>query len=424
MGVGVGAAGVPRVSRPAQWLLSALLLSELGAIELVLPRTRTFQRAPGHRSDGFAWLGQVSEKSYNEGQHLQGTSTRGSRSMKTVYSERHRLQEGKVELIDGKLLPCFERPERAELILARVRAVGLGEVIPPEAHGLEPLRRVHADHFLGFLETAWDQWIVEHGAYDALPLCWPTRHLRQIEPASIDGKLSYFSFDAGTPITAGTWQAARCAADVALTGAALIASGRERAAFALCRPPGHHAASDCYGGYCFLNNAAIAAQALLDRGALRVAILDIDYHHGNGTQAIFYERADVLFLSVHGDPRQEFPFFLGHADETGSGAGAGCNRNYPLPWGTGFGLWSQALEDACGRLETYRPEALVVSLGVDAFKGDPISRFELASDDFSTIGARIAALELPTLFVMEGGYAVAEIGRNAVNVLTGFEQAA
>jgi acetoin utilization deacetylase AcuC-like enzyme len=342
--------------------------------------------------------------------------------MKTIYSERHRLQDGKAELIDGKLLPCFEKPERAELILARVRAVGLGDVVAPEEHGLEPLRRVHGDDLLRFLEHAWDQWVAAHGAYDALPLCWPTRGLRQIEPDSIDGKLSYFSFDAGTPITAGTWRAARSAADVALTGAELIAGGGERAAFALCRPPGHHAARDCYGGYCFLNNAALAAQVLRDRGAARVAILDVDYHHGNGTQAIFYERADVLFLSLHADPRQEFPFFSGHADETGAGLGAGCNRNYPLPWGTGFEVWSAALDDACRQIEAFRPDALVISLGVDTFEDDPISRFRLRGEDFPRIGERIAWLRLPSLFVMEGGYAIQPIGVNAVAVLTGFEE--
>ena len=343
--------------------------------------------------------------------------------MKTIYSERHRLQDGKAELIDGKLLPCFEKPARAELILAHVRAVGLGDVIAPEEHGLAPFQGVHGDNFLRFLEHAWDQWVAAHGSYDALPLCWPTRGLRQIEPDSIDGKLSYFSFDAGTPITAGSWQAARSAADVALTGADLIAAGEGRAVFALCRPPGHHAARDCYGGYCFLNNAAVAAQALRDQGAARVAILDVDYHHGNGTQAVFYERADVLFLSLHGDPRQEFPFFSGHADETGAGTGAGCNRNYPLPWGTGFARWSEALDDACTHVGGYRPDALIVSLGVDTFKDDPISQFELESADFLTVGARLARLGLPTLFVMEGGYAVAEIGLNGVNVLSGFDQA-
>lgn len=344
--------------------------------------------------------------------------------MKTIYSERHRLQDGKAELIDGKLLPCFEKPARAELIIARVREVGLGEVLAPSEHGLDPLRRVHTEPFLRFLESAWSAWVAEHGAYDALPLCWPTRGLRQVEPEAIDGKLSYFSFDAGTPITAGTWQAARSAADVALTGADLIAAGAERTAFALCRPPGHHAASDCYGGYCFLNNAAIAAQALRDQGAARVAILDVDYHHGNGTQAIFYERADVLFLSLHGDPRQEFPFFLGHADETGAGPGAGCNRNYPLPWGTGFAEWSTALDDACRRVEGFGADALVISLGVDTFEGDPISRFRLKAEDFPQVGARLARLGLPSLFVMEGGYAIEPIGRNAVAVLSGFTAAA
>lgn len=340
--------------------------------------------------------------------------------MKTVYSDDHRLQDGQAELIDGKLLPCFEKPERADLVHARVREVGLGPTLPPQRFGRAPLERVHTPAFLDFLEGAWAAWVEEHGEWDALPLVWPTRGMRQREPQAIDGRLSYFSFDAGTPITAGTWRAASTSAEVALTAERLVASS-ERAAFALCRPPGHHAASDTYGGYCFLNNAAIAAQAALDGGASRVAILDIDYHHGNGTQSIFYERAEVLFASIHGDPRQEFPYFLGYADETGSGPGEGFNRNYPLPWGSGFDAWSAALEDACGHIARYAPDLLLVSLGVDTFKDDPISKFRLESTDYPRIGARIARLALPTLFVMEGGYAVADIGVNAVNVLTGFE---
>ena len=211
-------------------------------------------------------------------------------------------------------------------------------------------------------------------------------------------------------------------ANVALTGQALVAGGK-RAAFALCRPPGHHAAADVYGGFCFLNNAAIAAQAWRDDGAGKVAILDVDYHHGNGTQSIFYKRADVFFASLHGRPAQEFPFFLGYEDETGTGAGEGCNRNYPLPWGSGWAPWRDALEDSCRRIEAYTPDALVISLGVDTFKDDPISRFTLESANYLELGARIAALGRPTLFVMEGGYAVEEIGVNAVNVLTGFEAA-
>ena len=340
--------------------------------------------------------------------------------MLTVYTEDHRLQDGKAELIDGQLLPCFEKPERAEIIISRVREVDLGEVVGPKDFGRAPLERVHADNFLRFMETAWDAWVAAHGEFDALPLIWPTRGLRQIEPEAIDGKLSYFSLDAGTPITAGTWRAVTAAANVALMGRELIAGG-ERAVFSLCRPPGHHASRDVYGGYCFLNNAAIAAQAFLDQGAGRVAILDIDYHHGNGTQAIFYDRDDVLFASLHGHPAQEFPYFLGYETETGAGAGEGFNANYPLRWGTGFDLWSEALDDACRRITAFGPDAVIVSLGVDTFENDPISQFRLRSEDYLAVGARIAELGRPTLFVMEGGYAVAEIGINAVNVLLGFE---
>jgi acetoin utilization deacetylase AcuC-like enzyme len=343
--------------------------------------------------------------------------------VKTVYSEKHRLHHARFELINGRMQPAVEMPSRAETVLERVKAVDLGPVVGPTGHGREPVIRVHDSGYVNFLEKAWDLWTAEGRDYEALPLVWPVRGLRQIEPDHIDGKLSYYSFDAGTPITAGTWEAATAAADVALTGADLVRAGA-RAAFALCRPPGHHAASDFYGGYCFLNNAAIAAQSFIDAGAGRVAILDVDYHHGNGTQAIFYDRPDVFFASIHGHPKQEFPFFLGYEDETGAGAGEGCNANYPLVWGSGFDAWSTALEDACRRIDGYGPDALVVSLGVDTFEKDPISQFKLKSDDYLRIGAAIAKLGKPTLFVMEGGYAVAEIGVNAVNVLTGFEGAA
>ena len=177
------------------------------------------------------------------------------------------------------------------------------------------------------------------------------------------------------------------------------------------------------GGYCYLNNAAIAAQAFLDQGHKKVAILDVDYHHGNGTQSIFYERSDVLFTSIHGHPEAEFPFFLGYEDEFGEGAGEGFNFNYPLPAGSGWDTWSAALDQACNEIDRYGAEIIVVSLGVDTFKDDPISQFKLDSPDYLAMGKRIAALGKPTLFVMEGGYAVEEIGINAVNVLEGFESA-
>lgn len=346
--------------------------------------------------------------------------------MLTVYSEEHKLHDGGAELSAGQLVPCFEAPSRVETIVARVRSVGLGPVVAPGDHGRGPIERVHSPRFVEFLATAWEQWRARGRTDGALPFTWPHRHLRAIEPELISGKLGYYCFDAATPIVAGTWRAAYGSAQVALSGAALLASGasrQERAAFALCRPPGHHAASDLYGGYCFLNNAAIAAQALRDAGAGRVAVLDVDYHHGNGTQAIFYDRSDVLFLSLHGDPRTEYPFFLGYEDERGIGEGEGYNVNYPLPRGSGFEPWSEALEDACHRIERHAPDVLVVSLGVDTYKDDPISSFRLESADFTTYGRRLARLGLPTLFVMEGGYAVEAIGLNAVNVLQGYEEA-
>ena len=177
------------------------------------------------------------------------------------------------------------------------------------------------------------------------------------------------------------------------------------------------------GGYCYLNNAAIATQAFLDGGCKRVAVLDVDYHHGNGTQSIFYARNDVLVASIHGDPSFEFPFFLGYHDEVGEGAGQGFNLNLPLAAGSGWDRWSAALEQACARIADYAPEVIVVSLDVDTFKEDPISQFKLDSPDYLRMGERIARLGKPTLFVMEGGYAVEEIGINAVNVLEGFEGA-
>lgn len=345
--------------------------------------------------------------------------------MLTIYSDHHRLHHARAELIDGQMQPPFEMPRRAEMVLAQLKQAQLGEVIAPDEFGLEPLLRVHDAGYIEFLQTAWDQWVAEHGEEsDALPLNWPIRFFRSDRvPEAIDGKLGYYSFDAGTPITKGTWTAIMAAANVALTGQQRISKG-DRTAFALCRPPGHHASQAMMGGYCYLNNAAIAAQAFRDAGAERVAVFDVDYHHGNGTQAIFYDRADVLFLSIHGHPTQEYPYFLGYDDETGVGAGAGFNYNYPLQWGMTWTDYSEALNAAISRLKDYKPEVLVISLGVDTFEGDPISRFRLTLEDFPHIGRAIAQVQVPTLFVMEGGYAVEEIGINVGSVLRGFQEEA
>jgi acetoin utilization deacetylase AcuC-like enzyme len=343
--------------------------------------------------------------------------------MRTVYSEDHALQHGAGELNQGRMMPVVEKPQRAHTILARVKEVGLGEIIAPTDHGLEPIARVHTAAYLAFLQSAWDEWSAVHGPIDAMPLNWLVRGLRQKEPRFIDGRLSYYAGDAGSPITAGTWRAAKSSADVALTGAELIRNG-EGAAFSLCRPPGHHASADVYNGYCFLNNAAIAAQAHRDSGAGRVTVLDIDYHHGNGTQAIFYERGDIQVVSIHADPMDEYPYFLGHADECGDGPGQGANVNLPLPAGTDFSRYGETLEQACDAVTAFGPDVLVVSLGADTFKEDPISKFKLESADFNHIGDRLAKLNRPTQFVMEGGYAVDALGVNVANVLTAFEAAA
>lgn len=341
--------------------------------------------------------------------------------MKTVFSPKHAGHSGQLEVISGALVPGFEKPSRAEIIRARIDAVKLGPVSEPVEHDLSFARRVHRGDYVDFLPEVWPMWEASGRSGCAFPFAWPTRGLRNdVRPESIDALLGFYSFDAGASFVAGTWEAIKSSYDTALTAAALVKEG-ERSVFALCRPPGHHAGTAFMGGYCYINNAAVAAQWFIDQGASRVAILDVDYHHGNGTQEIFYARDDVAVFNLHGDPMTEFPYFLGHADERGEGAGEGFNFNYPMPFGTGWDAWNASLEDACRKLADYGPDIVVVSLGVDTFEKDPISQFKLASVDYPKIGARIKALGLPTLFVMEGGYAVEEIGVNAVGVLTGFE---
>lgn len=343
--------------------------------------------------------------------------------MITVYSDAHLGRQAKTELHGGLLVPPHECPERVQFVLDRVRDTGLGAVVPPDAFGMDPIRRVHDAGYLEFLAHAWDEWAATGYPGEAIPTCWPARRMVQRVPSHIDGKLGYYAASSETSISPGSWGAALGAVDVALSAARRLPQG-ERAAFGLCRPPGHHAAADLYCGYCFLNNAAIAAQWFRDQGASRVAVLDVDFHHGNGTQDIFYDRADVLFVSLHGDPREAFPHFLGYADETGAGAGAGFNVNLPLPRGAGFDVWGDALSLGLKRIMDFAPEYVVVSLGVDTFERDPISFFKLTSADFSRYGEMIGRLGIPTLYLLEGGYAVAEIGVNAVNVLSGHESSA
>jgi acetoin utilization deacetylase AcuC-like enzyme len=340
--------------------------------------------------------------------------------MRTFFSEDHRLHFPQAELSGGEFVTPYERPSRVEYVLNRLRERGFASPVDPGPVDMAPIRRLLDADFLSFLETAWDEWLAEGYTGEIIGITVPTRHMRMDRrPRSIDGRVGYHCHALETAITRGTWAAALSSMASAQAAQRHVAGGA-RAAFALCRPPGHHATVDQYGGYCFLNNAAVAADMFVAGGAKRVAVLDIDFHHGNGTQQIFYHRGDVLFASIHGDPADSYPFFVGFADETGAGKGEGANANYPLPPGTEYAAWAFALDDAIARIRAHGAEALVVSLGVDAYKNDPISFFKLDSPDFADCGRRIARLGLPTVFCMEGGYAIDQIGVNTVNVLEGF----
>jgi acetoin utilization deacetylase AcuC-like enzyme len=344
-------------------------------------------------------------------------------AMLIFHNPHHRLHAGRQEMFRGRLVPCHETPERLDHVLAELGRRPLASLRAPGEADMGLIQHIHTQPYLDFLQTAWGDWIAldpANAALDILPSVWPAQGLRRdVAPRNFSARVGRYAFDAGTPLGAGTWQAALAGAACA-TAAARAVAGGEPVAVALTRPPGHHASADGYGGYCFINNAALAAQALRDAGAARVAVVDVDYHHGNGTQSIFDERDDVFTASIHGDPSTEYPFYLGYADEAGSGPGLGFNLNLPLAPGTGFAAWREALVHALAEVKRVRAEALVVPLGVDTFEGDPISTFKLRSADFFEIGRTLSAAGLPTVFVMEGGYAVAEVGVNVVNVLEGF----
>ncbi len=343
--------------------------------------------------------------------------------MRVFFSEDHRLHFPQAELSGGQFVTPFERPSRVEYILRRLKERGMTGITYPGPADMGPIRAICAPDFLAFLETAWGEWKAAGNAGEIIPYNVPVRRMHTDRPPRfIDGKAGYYCLGQETAITAGTWRAALSSAASAQAATRHVAGGAG-VAFALCRPPGHHATADMYGGYCFLNNAAIAAQMLRDAGAARVAVLDIDFHHGNGTQDIFYSRGDVFYASLHGAPEDAFPYFLGFADETGAGPGEGANANYPMPPGTGYPAWAEALDHALARLRGWGAEALVISLGVDAYKDDPISFFRLDTPDFADAGRRIAGLGLPTVFCMEGGYAIEAVGVNTVAVLEGFADA-
>ena len=339
--------------------------------------------------------------------------------MDAWFSDHHLAHHDQAELIAGKLVTGFELPVRATRVRQAFIDAGLGAMHAPKDAGMGPILAVHDEGYVTFLREAWADWQALGHSHPALPMIWHAgQGLPRHVPRHIEGRMGYYALDAGCAIVAGTWEAAYWSAQCALSAAAALNAGAD-SALAICRPPGHHATRSAMGGYCYLNNAAIAAQALLGPRFSRVGVVDIDYHHGNGTQEIFWRRDDVFFTSLHADPHDDYPYFSGHADERGEGPGLGHNLNLPLPAGTQAPAYLAVLDLAIDAVLQRRCQAVVVSLGVDTFEKDPISKFRLTEADYITIGQRLQRLGVPVLFVFEGGYATDEVGTNAVNVLTG-----
>lgn len=338
--------------------------------------------------------------------------------MKYVFDERQKRHDPKHFFANGAPLPNPEQPERVTLLLKGAKAAG-GEPVQTVDHGLAPIAAIHSAEYITFLQNIHERWQRIEGASDeVIPNIHPaTRNANY--PKSAVGQAGYHQADTACPISSGTWEAAYWSAQTALTGAELILEG-EKAAYALCRPPGHHAFSDMAGGFCFFNNSAIAAEQLLKSGR-KPAILDVDVHHGNGTQGIFYERKDVLTLSIHADPDRFYPFFWGSAQERGEGEGQGYNLNLPLPRGTGDDAYLVALEKAFERINSFGADVLVVALGLDPYEKDPLKGFSITTPGFTRIAKAINTLGIPILLVQEGGYLCEELSDNLTSFLLGFE---
>ena len=341
--------------------------------------------------------------------------------MKAVFDVGHIDHDPQFFLQRGKVRRTTEVPERADQLLAGLKS-GRHDTQLPERFGLGPVSAVHTPEYLSFMAEAYDAWTaLGDSGPEIIPNIHPSRY-RPTYPTSIVGRAGWHMADTACPFGPGTWKAAQLAADVALTATELVLSG-ERAAYALCRPPGHHAYADMAGGFCFLNNAAISAQRLR-RQYDRVVILDVDVHHGNGTQGIFYRRADVMTVSIHADPAQLYPFFWGHAAERGEAAGEGYNLNLPLAHGSGDDVFMAALEKAATRIRMFSAGALVLALGLDASEQDPYKALAVTTKGFERIGAAVARIGLPTVIIQEGGYLSPILGDNLAAALKGFESAA
>lgn len=341
--------------------------------------------------------------------------------VKALFDDRQRQHDPQYFMANGAILPNPEQPARIEALMDGASAAGC-VFQPPADAGIGPIAALHSAEYLIFLQTIHARWRRIPGAgAEVIPNVHPAARSNGY-PRSAVGQAGFHQADTACPIAAGTWPAAYWSAQSAISGADLIASG-EPAAYVLSRPPGHHAFADLAGGFCFLNNTAIAAERLRQSG-LRPAIVDVDVHHGNGTQGIFYDRDDVLTVSIHADPARFYPFFWGHAQERGKGRGLGCNLNLPLARGTGDDDYLQTLDIALQRVAGFGAGAIVVALGLDASADDPFQGLAITGDGFARIGAALAAPGLPVLFVQEGGYLSDTLGRNLTRTLTGFRQAA
>jgi acetoin utilization deacetylase AcuC-like enzyme len=346
-------------------------------------------------------------------------------AMRVVYTSRHRQHDADTEVQFGVPGPLYEVPARIENIRAALDADGGFELVDPVEHGVEPIHAVHDPAMVRFLETAWTEWLRENGAPAMIPDTILHPALREGmgslgEPRSALARLGYWTWETMTPIVAGTYEAARWAVDTALTTVYLVLGG-ESVAYGLCRPPGHHAPRAAFGGYCYFNNAAIAAEEITRRTHEPVAILDVDYHHGNGTQQIFYSRGDVLYASLHGDPDRAYPYFAGFADETGAGDGEGANLNIPLPEGCEDAAYLNEIDRALDRIAEHGGSVIVVSLGFDTYARDPICDIALTTAAYHEVGRRVAALGRRLVILQEGGYYVPHLGENARQWLRGVE---
>ena len=336
--------------------------------------------------------------------------------MKIIYTEEHLRHAPVHELTRSGPIPYPESPDRAEAILMGLRTAGFTDIAPPRDYPIDPLFAAHDRDYIDYLQTVYPAWVAAGQPAEGVVSVTFALRDQAHRPESRVNQAGYYCFDT-TPIVEATFTAAFAAARCALTAADLLLDGTP-AAYALCRPPGHHAGSDTCGGYCYLNNAAIAAAHLGKRG--KVAVLDIDFHHGNGTQNIFYTSDQVLFVSLHADPDHHYPFYWGCAAETGSGLGIDCNRNFPLPAGTADDEYLATLDQALETVVRFAPSFLVVSAGVDTLDGDFWGDFRLSLDCFGRIGERLAQTGLPALLVQEGGYDTTRIGRAVANLLHGF----